>query len=287
MILNQTEVETLTIPVEPERKNLSLIQPGFVEKEKLEEKYGNYISTSMKTNQEIIFDHGCHPVLQGFVNAYKNHRHVTISPDIIWLLIIQAFSNHISANAEQLRPMFVNFDGQKELIVKRQESNFFTMQSEDFEKEIFPDFVKQISEYTGESIVETMTPNFTTTTTVSLAVGQLTIMSAMKNYFKYKVNCGGCGFPYVTIEGSLEDWTKINSKLNDMKKYKFEWFTNNITSIINKIIETKKGIVDENFWKQMIRFKEPDGSYSPDYIDGWFIKLFPYDFRGEVIDGPI
>lgn len=58
MILNQTEVETLTIPVEPERKNLSLIQPGFVEKEKLEEKYGNYISTSMKTNQEIIFDHG-------------------------------------------------------------------------------------------------------------------------------------------------------------------------------------------------------------------------------------
>lgn len=45
----------------------------------------------MKTNQEIIFDHGCHPVLQGFVNAYKNHRPMTISPDIIWLLIIQAF----------------------------------------------------------------------------------------------------------------------------------------------------------------------------------------------------
>ena len=33
MILNQTEVETLTIPVEPEKKNLSLIRPGFVEKE--------------------------------------------------------------------------------------------------------------------------------------------------------------------------------------------------------------------------------------------------------------
>ena len=53
-----------------------------------------------------------------------------------------------------------------------------------------------------------------------------------------------------------------------MKKYKFEWFTDNITSIVNQIIETKKSIVDENFWKQMIRFKEPDGSYSQDYIDG-------------------
>ena len=287
MLLNQVEPETLTISVEPERKNLSLIEPGLVKKEKLEKIYGNYISTSMKSNQEIIFDHGCHPVLQGFVNAYKNHRPVTISPDIIWLLIIQGFSQHVSANAEQLRPMFVNFDGQKELVVDRQDLNFFAMQSEDYEKEIFPDFIKQISEYTGKSIVETMTPNFTTTTTVSLAVGQLSIMSAMKNYFKYKVSLGGCGFPYVTIEGSLEDWTKINTKLNELKKYKFEWFTDKITEIVNKIIETKKGNVDQKFWKEMIRFKEPDGSYSPDYIDGWFTKFFPYNFHSEVINGPI
>ena len=61
---------------------------------------------------------------------------------------------------------------------------------------------------------------------------------------------------------------QLKDHLKIMKKYKFEWFTDNITSIVNQIIETKKSIVDENFWKQMIRFKEPDGSYSQDYIDG-------------------
>ena len=161
------------------------------------------------------------------------------------------------------------------------------MQSEDYEREIFPDFVKQISEFTGKTIVDTMTPNFTTTTTVSLAVGQLSIMSAFKNYFKYRVSLGGCGFPYVTIEGSLDDWTKVNTKLNEIKKYKFEWFTEKITNIINKITETKKGNVDTKFWKEMIRFKDPNGEYSPDYVDGWFTKFFPFDSSERIIKGPI
>ena len=204
-----------------------------------------------KEGQEIIFDFKNHPVLQGFVSAYKNHRPVTISPDIIWLLIVQAFSNHITNNAEKLRSMFVNFAGKKDLTLERPDLNIFQMTSEDFEREVFPEFVKQISEYTGPSIIDTMTPNFTTTTTVSFAVSMISIMSAMKNYFNYKFLCRGCGFPYVTIEGSVEDLTKISLKLNDLKKYDFEWFKSEISDIINKIIDTKKGCVDLKFWKEI------------------------------------
>ena len=131
-----------------------------------------------------------------------------------------------------------------------------------------------------------MAPNFSTTTTVSFAVGMISIMAAMKHYFNYKFLCGGCGFPYVTIEGSVEDWTKILSKLNDMKKYDFEWFTTEISEIINKIIDTKKGSVDLKFWKEMIKYKAPDGAYSPHYADGWFMKFFPYDNYGNRT-GPI
>ena len=288
MLLNQNEPEELTISVDPVISNISKIHVDPVKIEKLKEIYGqDLISTSIKQNTEIIFKYGNHPVLQGFVDAYKNHRPITISPDIIWILIIQAFSNHVGANAEALKPMFVNFDCQKEIKVDRQDLDFYQMTSEDYEREIFPYFVNQISEFTGKSIIDTITPNFTTTTTVSLAVGQLSIMSAMKNYFKYKLSLGGCGFPYVTIEGSLEDWQKINLKLNELKKYKFEWYTDRITKVVNQIIETKKGNVDIKFWKEMIRFKEPDGSYSPDYVDGWFTKFFAYDYYGEIIEGPI
>ena len=60
-----------------------------------------------------------HAVFNGYVEAYKQHRPITISPDIIWLLIIQEFANQINNNTESLRSMFVNFDGKQELTVKQ------------------------------------------------------------------------------------------------------------------------------------------------------------------------
>lgn len=122
MLLSHTEPETLTIPVEPEKKNLSIIQNDLIDKQRISEIYGSYLSTSLKNGQEIILDFKNHPVLQGFIAAYRNDRPVTISPDVIWLLIIQAFSNHVTNNAEKLRSMFVNFDGKKELTVKKARS---------------------------------------------------------------------------------------------------------------------------------------------------------------------
>ena len=210
----------------------------------------------MKPDQKIILNHRTHPVFEGFVWAYRNHYPITISPDIFWLLITQAFSNHVSDKHEELRSMFVDFLDKKQLVVERSDLNFYTMTSEDWEKNFFPEFVSQISNYTGNDIINTLTADFTTTTPVSLAVSQLTIMSTMQHYFQYRASVFGCGFPYISIEGSIEDWTKIQSKLTFLSKYKFEWFTNSTIPIIEKIIETKRGNVDTQFWKQMIRFKD-------------------------------
>ena len=276
-------VESITIPVEPEKKNLSKIKINPIPEcdSTLKSIYGDYIFSSLKLDQKIILDHKKHPVFEGFVWAYKNHRPITISPDIFWLLIIQAFSNHVSNCSEKLRHMFVNFKGKKNLSIIRDDLNFYELTSEDWEKEIFPEFVQKITKYTGQDITETLTPNFTTTTPVSLAVGQLTIMSTMKHYFKYYCEFAGCGFPYITIEGTIEDWNKIIDKLSNLAKYDFKWFTEKTIPIINKIIETKKGNIDTQFWKTMIKIKDSEGYYDPGYVNGWFVSFFPFDKDGE------
>ena len=38
--------------------------------------------------------------------------------DDIWILIVQSFSHHVHIDSEELRIMFVNFQGKKKLIVK-------------------------------------------------------------------------------------------------------------------------------------------------------------------------
>ena len=52
------------------------------------------------------------------VQAYADHRPVVLSPDIIWTLISQGFARYVNAHAEELRPMIVSHEGQKELEVK-------------------------------------------------------------------------------------------------------------------------------------------------------------------------
>ena len=53
------------------------------------------------------------PLLNGFYTAHINHYPIRIKPDDIWLLIVQAFSNHVNVNSEELRKYFDNFDGKK------------------------------------------------------------------------------------------------------------------------------------------------------------------------------
>ncbi len=48
-----------------------------------------------------------------FYNAYENHLPICLTPYIIWLLIVQGFSQHINFNAEYYRNKFVNFENKK------------------------------------------------------------------------------------------------------------------------------------------------------------------------------
>ena len=283
-----TTYEKTVIAVEPEQENLTEIILNSYSNciEDLKRIHGNIMFSSIRKEQKINVQYGKHPVFEGFVSAYKCHRPITISPDIFWLLISQAFSNHVSNNHEKLRHMFVNFSGKTKLKVTRKDLNFYTMNSEDWET-IFPEFVSQISNYTGKDITDTLKPEFTTTTPVSLAVGQLMIMSTMKHYFDYLCEIEGCGFPHITIEGSIEDWTKIADKLSKLSKYKFEWFTKQTIPVINKIIDTKKGIVDDIFWKIMLKVKNSSGFYNPGYVNGWLCRFFPFDSKGNRLNGRV
>ena len=60
-----------------------------------------------------VYQKGINNILQGFYSAYENHLPICLTPDIIWLLIVQGFSQHVNYNAEKLREKFVNFEGKK------------------------------------------------------------------------------------------------------------------------------------------------------------------------------
>merc|ERR1712066_541383 len=51
--------------------------------------------------------------------AYEKHYPLKITPDIIWITIMQGFAKHINKNAEKFRKDFVSHEGKKLLTIYR------------------------------------------------------------------------------------------------------------------------------------------------------------------------
>ena len=238
----------------------------------------NFLKLSVS---DKLVDLGTRPVITGYLRAYQNHYPITISPDIVWLLICQGFSHHVNNNPEALRSMFVDFKGKKELVVARNMTG--TAGLRDFPwPSVFPEFVQQISAYTGKELSDNLSPAFSTTTPTSLIAGQITIMESMKEFFNYKVIMVGCGIPEVTIEGSVEDWEKINRRLDYLSKYDLKWWTSELKPVIQKIVDSKRGKFQKSFWMNMVKYHKTGLYGSYDGIDGWLLKFYPYlELNGE------
>ena len=62
-----------------------------------------------------------------------------------------------------------------------------------------------------------------------------------------------------------------------------------IKPIITKIINTKRGDIDREFWLNMIQINKNKGLCGDDffYVDGWFKEFFPFDIHGFYINKPL
>ena len=286
------EIEEQKIELNPELKQRGLFEFTSLDSYLIsDEDYESAKALSMEKKiyhcssklDEAIYVSGLrgHPILEGYYQSYAKHIPVTVSPDILWMLIVQGFSRHIDQNAEKLRNKFVDFDGQKALIVGGDEWTIEEITREGWES-TFAAFVELIKRNAGDSMVKIITPTFSTTTPTIQVSSQIAIMSCFKNYFKYIRLYGGCGFPYINLQGTLKDYEELKSKVEKLKGFDIDDWIMELIIIIDKIIETKKGKIDIDFWKNMIKNKEtiePRGSGAltkVENIDGWLLNFYPY-----------
>ena len=246
----------------------------------------NTLGFSFNEKDKLAYINSKTPVLNGFYLAHSNHYPIRIKPDHIWLLIVQAFSNHVNANAEDLRHYFVNFSGQQTLVVNYDLSDISQVNNkvlEDFSGQIN----KQMEDYLGKEILETLTPDFTTTDYDSTMVCKISIMGAFKKYFKYEMHLCGCGVPYIILEGTAEDYEKIIAKTEKLEKYDFLWYTCRIIPHLEKMVEAKKGNIDINYFKNFIQDDKITehvsglsgrGGYNikVPILKGWILNFFAY-----------
>ena len=253
-----------------------------------------------KIDESQIMSFGYQKVILGYLNAYFNHCPIRLSPNVIWQLILNQFAKYVDDNAESLREKFVNFEGKKDLICVR------IGRIEDvykYEDDLIEEFCNKISENVGKELIDNLTPNFSTSTKQTIISGKVSIMSTFKKYFRYGIGMLNCGIPYIVLEGNLDDWEKILEKLKFLKKYNFS--RESIEEDLIEIINTKKGIINLDFWRKIIMETREtttkmigcmDKEVEEDFIYGWILHFYGWDrieknninkLLKEVVEAPI
>jgi len=216
--------------------------------------------------------------LNGFIDtlhvAYSNHYEVTLSPDDIWVCIVQGLSYYINENMELLRDKFVDFDGKKVLKIYR--NDFIKGQQNDWEG-AFAEFSDLIQKEIGVENHKTIIGDFSTTGPIEKCVSEIVLMDSMKQLFNYECYTL-CGIPKINLLGIKEDWQKIYSKVENFKTYSkdgvnLNWWTEKLLPILQKFIDAYDGKIDSEFWKCI--YKEPGGSGGI-RSSGWCNVFFPY-----------
>ena len=236
------------------------------------------VTTSFSNEKNLIYQ-GKDAFYKTLVDAYANHQSVTLSPDMVWLVICQGFARYVNAHAEELRPKLVNHEGKMDLVIETDKD----LMTEEIDWPILiNDFASQIDKHTKDNIAKTIVSDFSTTGSVERVASQITLMESVKSYFEYIVEYLACGIPSITLDGSVEDWKRVREKTMQLKKYGLDKWIDSLDPILKEFILAADGKPNQIFWKSMIKKQSVDrlagGGCLPEMptkLDGWLLKLFP------------
>ena len=258
----------------------------MLSKEQIPEDVRRIVATSFSEENEL-YPMGKDAFYKTVVEAYANHQSLTISPDMIWVIISKGFARYVNAHAEEIRPKLVNHEGKMDLVV-RADKNLLTEEID--WPSLIDNISSQIDKYTKDNVAKTVTSDFTTTGQVERVASQITLMESVKSYFEYIVYYLACGIPTITLQGTANDWQRVLEKTMQLKTYGLEPWVNELEPILKEFVQAADGHPNQKFWKGMVKKQKVDelkgGACSqekPTELDGWLLKLFP-DENGQTID---
>ena len=111
--------------------------------------------------------------------AFYGHHPLCLSPDVIWITIVQGLSFHVNLNSEKYRNFFVDFEGKKKISISR--ADFVKGSPSNDWAGVFPDFASEIAQHIGKDKVEIIECNFSTTTGVEQIASQIALMDAVRS----------------------------------------------------------------------------------------------------------
>ncbi|MCA9802943.1 MAG: DUF4419 domain-containing protein, partial [Cyanobacteria bacterium HKST-UBA02] len=236
-------------------------------------------SMSPEEDQTILScsDYNCKSVDEVYNNplfsavhlAYAGHRPLVLSPDMIWIAVVQGFAQHINNNPEKYRHRFVSHEGK--LLVTASVPGLDARSPESDWGAGIEALAREVETIIGERFAS-LSCDFTTSGAIEKLACQVALLDTFQNYFTL-VLFSGCGIPSVTLLGEASDWALLVRKLDLLEGFDLDWWLPAVREIADNLWQTAMGSPDLSFWQNICKDEEV---YAGTRINGWIVKLFPY-----------
>lgn len=201
--------------------------------------------------------------------AFAEHYPLILSPDHIWLVLLQGFGQHIRLHQETFREQIVGFEGKRLIHVVHQ--NFLNGDSTDQWQAVFQDFATEIRRQIPVELGDVFQADFSTSGQLEATIFNMALMYTMKSYFRYMMTL--CGIPNITLEGTVQDWQKIYAKMQGFRTYGLAWWVDELEPLIQEFILAAQGQANPVFWQSIYKHHSASGG---EELSGWILAFFPY-----------
>lgn len=217
-------------------------------------------------------------VQHGFMRTlhvcFSEHIPLEITPDQIWLLIMQGVSAH-EAKTKLLGKAFGLPEEKKTISVRRDNFVLGAGNGNNWAG-VFPEFAHKLRKNIPATLGKLLSHKFSTTGPLDEIAAAITMMETMQKYFSYELRTM-CGIPSVRLTGTRKDWAWMVMAVNEWKTYdkilKLNAWLDKISPILQNFVDAFDGKVNETFWKSVYKHNSFSGGAD---VTGWATTFFPY-----------
>ncbi len=227
------------------------------------------IEACWSATQPCLSEISIHPLLAATHRAFAEHRPLSLSPDVIWVTIVQGLAQHVRRDPERFRSLLVGHEGRRTIEIETPE---ITGDSpENPWDDVITDLADRLAREAGP-LVGRLTADFSTTGPVERVVSEVALLDLFEPYFTYAVRCV-CGIPTITLEGCADDWKRLRQKVDLLEEFGLEWWLAELRPICDQFVRAASGDVDRAHWQRMYK---PAAAYARTVMTGWLGMMFPY-----------
>lgn len=210
-----------------------------------------------------------HPFVAAAHLAFRDHRPLALSPDMIWLLILQMAAAEVQAEPEKHRKWFASHQHGKRALIVRDDHMMPGNSSNDWPA-IFADFERQILRNAPGSPIGDFSHQFSTSTPSEIASRRVVLLSASSPYYNLRLHTLS-GIPRIELYGSVQDWKWIRARIEALAKFNMERRITALSPVLDEFVAAAEGKANPAFWRSFYRYADESGF---EYVSGWLNLFF-------------